>query len=56
MFFRRKTSPSGRVLQLLESYRNPHGQPRQRVVLSLGDAPLAAEDWKGVAAAVSDRL
>jgi hypothetical protein len=26
------------------------------VVLSLGDAPLAAEDWKGVAAAVSDRL
>jgi len=56
MFFRRKNSPSGRVLQLLESYRNPHGQPRQRVVLSLGDAPLAAEDWKGVAAAVSDRL
>lgn len=56
MFFRRKSSPSGRVLQLLESYRNPHGQPRQRVVLSLGDAPLAAEDWKPVAAAVSAQL
>lgn len=56
MFFRRKTSPSGQVLQLLESYRNPHGQPRHRVVLSLGDAFLAAADWKAVAAAVSDRL
>mgnify|MGYP001562665305 FL=1 len=56
MFFRRKSSPSGRVLQLLEAYRNPHGQPRQRVVLSLGDAPMAAEDWKPVAAAVGARL
>ena len=24
MFFRIKQSPSGQVLQLLESYRNPH--------------------------------
>ena len=38
MFFRLKQSPSGRVLQLLESYRNPQGQPRQRVVISLDDA------------------
>ena len=56
MFFRRKNSPSGRVLQLLESYRNPQGQPRHRVVVSLGDAPLAQEDWKAVATAVADRL
>src|SRR5208337_1773799 len=56
MFFRRKQSPSGRVLQLLESYRNPQGQPRHRVVLSLGDAPLAPEDWKAVAAVVADQL
>lgn len=56
MFFRRKNSPSGRVLQLLESYRNPQGHPRHRVVVSLGDAPLAQEDWKAVARAVADRL
>ena len=56
MFFRRKTSPSGRVLQLLESYRNPQGQPRHRVVISLGDAPLAQEDWKAVAAVVAGQL
>ena len=56
MFFRRKQSPSGRVLQLLESFRNPQGQPRHRVVLSLGDAPWAPEDWKAVAAVVADPL
>jgi transposase len=56
MFFRHKTSPSGRVLQLLESYRNPQGQPRHRVVISLGDAALAKADWQPVAAAVSARL
>ena len=56
MFFRRKNSPSGRVLQLLESYRNLQGQPRHRVVISLGDAPLAQADWKTVAAAVAGPL
>jgi hypothetical protein len=56
MFFRRKNSPSGRVLQLLESYRNPQGQPRHRVVVSLGDAPLAQAEWRPVAAAVSAQL
>jgi len=33
MFLRLKQSPSGRVLQLLESYRNPEGRPRHRVVI-----------------------
>jgi len=56
MFFRRKDSPSGRVLQLLESYRNPQGQPRHRVVISLGDAAFAQADWKAAAAAVSAQL
>jgi hypothetical protein len=56
MFFRRKNSPSGRVLQLLEAYRNPQGQPRHRVVLSLGDAALASTDWKAVAATVAGQL
>src|SRR5208337_3818585 len=56
MFFRRKQSPSGRVLQLLESYRNLQGQPRHRVVISLGDAPLAPEDWKTVAGVLVDQV
>jgi hypothetical protein len=56
MFFRIKHSPSGQVLQLLESYRNPQNQPRQRVVISLGDAALAQPDWKPVAAAVAAQL
>ncbi len=56
MFFRVKQSPSGRVLQLLESYRNPQGQPRHRVVISLGTAALAQGDWKAVAAAVAAQL
>jgi len=56
MFFRRKDSPSGWVIQLLESYRNPQGQPRHRVVVSLGQAPLAQADWKPVARAVAARL
>jgi hypothetical protein len=34
----------------------PQGQPRHRVVISLGDAPLAQEDWKAVAAMVADQL
>ena len=53
MFFRRKDSTSGRVLQLLESYRNPQGQPRHRVVISLGDAAFAQADWKAAATAIS---
>jgi len=56
MFFRRKDSTSGRVLQLLESYRNPQGQPRHRVVISLGDAAFAQADWKAAARAISARL
>lgn len=56
MFFRRKESPSGKVLQLLESYRNPQGQPRHRVVISLGDAAFAQADWKPAATAISAQL
>ena len=40
MFFRTKRTPSGSVLQLLEAYRNGEGLPRQRVVVSLGNANL----------------
>ena len=56
MYFRTKRTPSGQVLQLLESYRNAEGQPRQRVVVSLGDAPLPEELRSAVAKAVEHRL
>ena len=56
MFFRIKKSPSGQCLQLLESYRNAQGQPRHRVVVSLGDASIAEVDRPLVARLVEQRL
>ncbi|MFT5405442.1 MAG: hypothetical protein ACI9DF_004291, partial [Verrucomicrobiales bacterium] len=37
MYFRTKTIKGTPLLQLVESYRNAEGSPRQRVVASLGD-------------------
>ena len=56
MFFRLKHSKSGQVLQLLESYRNSEGKPRQRVVVSLGDAGISRPDWGPIAKAVQKQL
>jgi len=56
MFFRIKTTKSGQVLKLIESYRDDTLRPRHRNVASLGDAPLAHADWKPIAKAVEDRL
>ncbi len=56
MFLRVKASPSGRCLQLLESFRNAQGQPRQRVVVSLGDARIPEADWALIAKLVAQRL
>ena len=56
MFFRAKTTPSGTVLQLIESYRDSLGQPRQRLVISLGDAAIAETDRPLVAKAVELRV
>ncbi len=56
MFFRTKQSPSGQCLQLLESFRNPQGEPRHRVVVSLGDASIAEGDRPRIARLVEQRL
>jgi hypothetical protein len=40
MYFRTKTVKGTPLVQLVESYRNSRSQPRQRVIASLGDAPL----------------
>lgn len=56
MFFREKKTPSGTALQLIEAYRDDEGRPRQRVVASLGAAPIEAAERARIAAAVEKRL
>jgi hypothetical protein len=56
MFFRRKKSPSGQCLQLLEAYRNAQGAPRHRVVVSLGNALIPEADWPVIAHGVEREL
>lgn len=56
MFFRRKQSASGQCLQLLESYRNAQGEPRHRVVVSLGDTAVPTTHWPAIATAVANQL
>lgn len=55
MFFRLKTTPTGHVLQLLQSYRDPQGQPRQQVVISLGNASIAKDIQPVIARGVALR-
>jgi len=56
MYFRTKTIKNTPLVQLVESFRNAEGQPRQRVVVSLGDAQLPAAEHKAIARAVEARL
>ena len=44
------------MLQLVESYRNPEGLPRQRVLASLGDASVPVEERGAIAKSVELRL
>jgi len=44
------------VLQLVESFRNAEGLPRQRVLASLGDASVPVEERGAIAKAVELRL
>ena len=41
---------------MIEAYRNNEGNPRQRVVISLGNAPIGKENWKCIARAVENSL
>lgn len=56
MYFRTKTIKNSTLLQLVESYRNAEGQPRQRVVVSLGDATLPETEKHLIARAVERHL
>jgi len=56
MFFRIKTIKGTPLVQLVQSYRNAEGQPRQRVIASLGDARLPEGEERRIAEAVERRL
>ena len=56
MFFREKKIKNSRLLQLVESYRDEEGRPRQRIVASLGDATVAERARPRIARCVQQRL
>lgn len=56
MYFRYKQIKSTRQLQLVSSYRNAEGKPRQRIVATLGNAQLPTGEEKAIAKAVEQRL
>ena len=56
MYFRTKHIKGSALLQLVESFRNADGNPRQRVIASLGDAALPVGKEKQIAKAVERRL
>ena len=56
MYFRTKTIKGTPLVQLVESYRNAEGSPRQRVVASLGAADLPAPEKEAIAGAVTRAL
>ena len=56
MFFRTKTVKGTALVQLVESFRNAEGQPRQRVVASLGDASVPEAEKHRIARVVENHL
>ena len=56
MYFRTKFIKGTPLVQLVESYRNNEGQPRQRVLASLGDAQVPEGEKKGIVEALEDHL
>lgn len=56
MYFRTKTVSGTALVQLVQSYRNAEGQPRQRVIASLGDIELPEAHKRAIADAVERRL
>lgn len=56
MFFRKKKIKNTEQLQLVQSYRNEEGLPRQRIVASLGKMNLPKESRRTVARCVEQSL
>jgi hypothetical protein len=56
MYFRTKIIKNTPVVQLVESFRNPEGQPRQRILASLGDASLPEAQKTQILRAIEGHL
>jgi signal recognition particle-docking protein FtsY len=56
MYFRTKSIKGSQLVQLVHSYRNSDGLPRQRVIASLGDAKLPEAKKSLIASAVERRI
>ena len=56
MYFRTKVIKGTPLVQLVHSYRNNEGHPRQRVLASLGDAKIPEGEKHGIARAVEQYL
>jgi len=56
MFFRTKSIKGSRLVQLVHSFRNSEGLPRQKVIVSLGDAALPEAEKNLIASAVERRI
>ena len=56
MYFRSKTTKTGKALQLVESCRDREGNPRQQLVVSLGDLDVPKQYWGELARRVEDAL
>lgn len=56
MFFRQKRVKNTRQLQLVQSYRDTEGRPRQRIVASLGKAELPEGSKRTIARCVEQSL
>lgn len=56
MYFRTKTTRTGKALQLVESFRSREGKPRQRIVVSLGELQVPADKRKELARLVEEAL
>jgi len=56
VYFRTKFIKGTPLVQLVQSFRNDEGQPRQRVIASLGDAKLPEADKPLIAEAVERQL
>ena len=56
MFFRTKFIRGSRLVQLVHSYRNSDGLPRQKLVASLGDAAIPEPEKALIASAIERRI
>lgn len=56
IYFRTKLIKGTPLVQLVESYRNSEGQPRQRMIVSLGDASVPEKEKPRIARTVENHL